>query len=102
MNVVARLSRSLLLAELISGLALTLRYMFQHPVTVNYPYEKGPLSPRFRGEHVLRRYPNGDERCIACKLCEAICPALPITIEADPRDDGSQGTTRHNSDMSKR
>src|SRR5436853_5552305 len=101
MNVVARLSRSLLLAELISGLALTLRYMFQRPVTVNYPYEKGPLSPRFRGEHVLRRYPNGEERCIACKLCEAICPALAITIEAEPRDDGSRRTTRYDIDMTK-
>ena len=69
-------ARGLLLSELLSGLALTLRYMFKPPVTVNYPYEKGPLSPRFRGEHALRRYPNGEERCIACKLCEAICPAL--------------------------
>src|SRR5438067_11928975 len=101
MNVVARLSRSLLLAELISGLALTLRYMFQRPVTVNYPYEKGPLSPRFRGEHVLRRYPNGQERGIACKLCEAICPALAITIEAEPREDGSRRTTRYDIDMTK-
>src|SRR5438445_13294124 len=101
MNVVARLSRSLLLAELISGLALTLRYMFQRPVTVNYPYEKGPLSPRFRGEHVLRRYPNGEERCIAGKLCEAICPALAITIEAEPREDGSRRTTRYDIDMTK-
>src|SRR5438270_110471 len=101
MNVVARLSRSLLLAELISGLALTLRYMFKRPVTVNYPYEKGPLSPRFRGEHALRRYPNGEERCIACKLCEAVCPALAITIEAEPRQDGSRRTTRYDSDMTK-
>src|SRR5437016_10677750 len=101
MNVVARLSRSLLLAELISGLALTLRSMFQRPVTVNYPYEKGPLSPRFRGEHVLRRYPNGEERCIACKLCEAICPALAITIESEPREDGSRRTTRYDIDMVK-
>src|SRR5213596_3948585 len=102
MNVVARLSRSLLLAELISGLALTLRYMFKRPVTVNYPYEKGPLSPRFRGEHVLRRYPNGEERCIACKLCEAICPAQAITIEAGPRrNDGTRRTTRYAIDMVK-
>src|ERR671928_2138734 len=102
MNVVARASRSLLLAELISGLALTLRYMFQRPVTVNYPYEKGPLSPRFRGEHVLRRYPNGEERCIACKLCEAICPAQAITIEAGPRrNDGTRRTTRYDLDMVK-
>ena len=70
-------------------------------MTVNYPYEKGPLSPRFRGEHALRRYPNGEERCIACKLCEAICPALAITIEAEPRDDGSRRTTRYDIDMTK-
>src|SRR5881227_1596180 len=101
MNVVARLSRSLLLIELISGLALTLRYMFKRPVTVNYPYEKGPLSPRFKGEHALRRYANGEERCIACKLCEAICPAQAITIEAEPRDDGSRRTTRYDIDMVK-
>ena len=88
-------ARSLLLSELVSGLWLTLRYMFRQPVTVNYPYEKGPLSPRFRGEHALRRYPNGEERCIACKLCEAICPALAITIESEPREDGSRRTTRY-------
>ena len=101
MNVLARGARGLLLSELLSGLALTLRYMFQRPVTVNYPYEKGPLSARFRGEHVLRRYPNGEERCIACKLCEAICPALAITIEAEPREDGSRRTTRYDIDMTK-
>ena len=97
----ARKTRSLLLWELLSGLGLTLRYMFQRPVTVNYPYEKGPLSARFRGEHALRRYPNGEERCIACKLCEAICPALAITIEAEPREDGSRRTTRYDIDMTK-
>ena len=97
----ARGARSLLLWELVSGLALTLRYMLKRPVTVNYPYEKGPLSARFRGEHALRRYPNGEERCIACKLCEAICPALAITIEAEPRDDGSRRTTRYDIDMTK-
>ena len=75
--------------------------MFKPKVTLNYPYEKGPLSPRFRGEHALRRYPNGEERCIACKLCEAICPALAITIEAEPRDDGSRRTTRYDIDMTK-
>src|SRR2546429_9310134 len=101
MNVVARLSRSLLLAELISGLALTLRYMFRRPVTVNYPYEKGPLSPRFRGEHVLRRYPNGEERCIPCKLCEAICPAPAIPIEAEPPKDGRRPPTPHDTDITK-
>jgi len=93
--------RTILLSELVSGMALTLVYMFRPKVTVNYPYEKGPLSPRFRGEHALRRYPNGEERCIACKLCEAICPAQAITIEAEPRDDGSRRTTRYDIDMTK-
>ena len=96
-----RSARSLLLFELVSGMWLTLRYMFRRPVTVNYPYEKGPLSPRFRGEHALRRYPNGEERCIACKLCEAICPALAITIESEARADGSRRTTRYDIDMTK-
>ena len=86
----SRTARSWLLTELIGGMALTLKTMFKQPVTLNYPYEKGPISPRFRGEHALRRYPNGEERCIACKLCEAICPALAITIEAEPRADGSR------------
>ena len=101
MSFLDRGARALLLSELLSGMALTLRYMFKRPVTVNYPFEKGPLSPRFRGEHALRRYPNGEERCIACKLCEAICPALAITIEAEPRDDGSRRTTRYDIDMTK-
>jgi NADH-quinone oxidoreductase subunit I len=90
-----------LLAELVNGLILTFSYMFKPKATLNYPYEKGPLSPRFRGEHALRRSPNGEERCIACKLCEAICPALAITIEAEPRDDGSRRTTRYDIDMTK-
>jgi NADH-quinone oxidoreductase subunit I len=94
-------ARAVLLSELVSGLMMTFRYMFKRPVTLNYPYEKGPLSPRFRGEHALRRYPNGEERCIACKLCEAICPALAITIEAEPREDGSRRTTRYDIDMTK-
>ena len=101
MGRVNRRAYSLLLTELVSGLWLTLTYMFKRPVTVNYPYEKGPLSPRFRGEHALRRYPNGEERCIACKLCEAVCPALAITIEAEPREDGSRRTTRYDIDMTK-
>jgi NADH-quinone oxidoreductase subunit I len=101
MTVFARATKSLLLVELLSGLALTFRYLFRPRVTINYPYEKGPLSPRFRGEHVLRRYPNGEERCIACKLCEAICPAQAITIEAEPRADGSRRTTRYDIDMTK-
>ena len=75
--------------------------MFKPPVTVNYPSRRGRFSPRFRGEHALRRYPNGEERCIACKLCEAICPALAITIEAEPREDGSRRTTRYDIDMTK-
>jgi NADH-quinone oxidoreductase subunit I len=101
MAFIDRGARSFLLSELIGGMLLTLRYMFKKPVTVNYPYEKGPLSPRFRGEHALRRYANGEERCIACKLCEAVCPALAITIEAEPRDDGSRRTTRYDIDMTK-
>jgi len=101
MAVLDRTARSFLMAEIASGLLLTLRYMFRGKVTVNYPYEKGPLSPRFRGEHALRRYPSGEERCIACKLCEAICPAQAITIEAEPREDGSRRTTRYDIDMTK-
>ncbi|HKK31034.1 MAG TPA: NADH-quinone oxidoreductase subunit NuoI [Alphaproteobacteria bacterium] len=96
-----RTARGFLLGEIFSGMALTFKTMFKPKVTLNYPYEKGPLSPRFRGEHVLRRYPNGEERCIACKLCEAVCPALAITIEAEPREDGSRRTTRYDIDMTK-
>ena len=94
-------ARSLLMTELLKGLGISVKYMFKRPVTLNYPHEKGPLSPRFRGEHALRRYPNGEERCIACKLCEAICPAQCIVIEAEPRDDGSRRTTRYDIDMTK-
>ena len=101
MGIVDRGIRSLLLSELLSGMALTLRYFFKPKVTLNYPYEKGPLSPRFRGEHALRRYPNGEERCIACKLCEAVCPALAITIEAEEREDGTRRTTRYDIDLFK-
>ncbi len=93
--------RTVFLTEMLRGMALTFSYMFRRKVTLNYPHEKGPLSPRFRGEHVLRRYPNGEERCIACKLCEAICPAQAITIEAEPRADGSRRTTRYDIDMTK-
>ena len=94
--------RSLLLLELVRGMGLTLWSMFTgRRVTVNYPYEKGVLSPRFRGEHALRRYATGEARCIACKLCEAICPAQAITIEAEPREDGSRRTTRYDIDMTK-
>ena len=101
MGVINQSFRSIFLAELLSGMALTLKYFFKPKVTLNYPYEKGPLSPRFRGEHALRRYPNGEERCIACKLCEAVCPAQAITIESEPRDDGSRRTTRYDIDMVK-
>jgi NADH-quinone oxidoreductase subunit I len=96
-----RVARSLLLTEIISGMALTFSYLFKPKVTINYPYEKGAISPRFKGEHALRRYPNGEERCIACKLCEAVCPAQAITIEAEPREDGSRRTTRYDIDMTK-
>ena len=101
MTAVLRAAKSLLLLEFIEGLGLTLKYFFRPKITLNYPYEKGPVSPRFRGEHALRRYPNGEERCIACKLCEAVCPALAITIEAEPREDGSRRTTRYDIDMTK-
>ncbi len=101
MSAIERTFKSLFLTELLSGMALTFRYMFKQKVTINYPFEKGPLSPRFRGEHALRRYPNGEERCIACKLCEAVCPAQAITIEAEPRADGSRRTTRYDIDMTK-
>lgn len=101
MAYIDRMARSFLLAELVKGFGLTLSYMFRPKATLNYPYEKGLLSPRFRGEHALRRYPNGEERCIACKLCEAICPAQAITIESEPREDGSRRTTRYDIDMTK-
>ena len=101
MGVLDKSAKTIFLAELVFGMALTLKYFFKPKVTLNYPYEKGPLSPRFRGEHALRRYPSGEERCIACKLCEAVCPAQAITIEAEPRDDGSRRTTRYDIDMVK-
>ncbi len=93
--------KSLLLIEFIKGMWLTLRYMFKPTYTVNYPFEKFPQSPRFRGLHALRRYPNGEERCIACKLCEAVCPALAITIDSEPRADGQRRTTRYEIDLFK-
>ncbi len=92
---------SFLLGELVKGLRLTGRYMFARKITVMYPEEKTPMSPRFRGLHALRRYPNGEERCIACKLCEAVCPALAITIESEQRDDGTRRTTRYDVDLLK-
>lgn len=93
--------RSWALIEIIVGFGKTFGYIFKRKVTLNYPYEKGRLSARFRGEHALRRYPNGEERCIACKLCEAVCPAQAITIEAEERADGSRRTTRYDIDMIK-
>ena len=93
--------RSWALIEIIVGFGKTFGYIFKRKVTLNYPYEKGRLTPRFRGEHALRRYPNGEERCIACKLCEAVCPAQAITIEAEERADGSRRTTRYDIDMIK-
>ena len=90
-----------LLLELMQGLALTGRHMFARKITIQFPEEKTPMSPRFRGLHALRRYPNGEERCIACKLCEAVCPALAITIESDQRADGTRRTTRYDIDLTK-
>ncbi|KAL9936085.1 hypothetical protein V8E36_004927 [Tilletia maclaganii] len=87
--------------EILRGMWIVLENFFRPPYTIMYPYEKGPLSPRFRGEHALRRYPTGEERCIACKLCEAICPAQAITIESEPREDGARRTTRYDIDMTK-
>jgi NADH-quinone oxidoreductase subunit I len=92
---------SFMLTELIKGLALTGKYAFSRKITVQYPEEKTPISPRFRGLHALRRYPNGEERCIACKLCEAVCPAMAITIESAQREDGTRRTTRYDIDLTK-
>ncbi len=95
-------ARSIFLTEFVQAFFLSMRYFFKPKATINYPFEKNPLSPRFRGEHALRRYPNGEERCIACKLCEAICPAQAITIEAGPRrNDGTRRATRYDIDMVK-
>ena len=98
---VAQLVKSFTLYEFVKAHALTLKYFFKPKATINYPFEKNPLSPRFRGEHALRRYPNGEERCIACKLCEAVCPAVAISIESDVREDGSRRTTRYDIDLTK-
>ena len=94
-------ARTIFLWEFVSAFFLAMRYFFQPKPTLNYPFEKGPISPRFRGEHALRRYPNGEERCIACKLCEAVCPALAITIESEQREDGTRRTTRYDIDLTK-
>ena len=97
----SRLLKTIFLVEFITGLYMAIKELFRKSKTINYPFEKGPISPRMRGEHALRRYPNGEERCIACKLCEAICPAQAIKIEAEPREDGSRRTTRYDIDMTK-
>ena len=94
-------TKGAMMLDIVGALGLSLKYMMRPKATVNYPFERNPQSPRFRGEHALRRYPNGEERCIACKLCEAICPAQAITIEAEPRSDGSRRTTRYDIDMVK-
>jgi len=97
-----RATKAIFLWEFVTGFVLAMRYFFRAKATLNYPFEKGPISPRFRGEHAQRRYANGEERCIACKLCEAICPAQAITIEAGPRrNDGTRRTTRYDIDMVK-
>ncbi len=96
-----KLLRQFLLLDVAKGMSITFRNMFKKKLTIKYPQEKTPISPRFRGEHALRLYQNGEERCIACKLCEAVCPAQAITIEAEPRGDGSRRTTRYDIDMVK-
>jgi len=100
-SVIDENAQTLFITELFRGLSYVLKVFFEPKATINYPFEKGPLSSRFRGEHALRRYPTGEERCIACKLCEAICPAQAITIEAEEREDGSRRTTRYDIDMTK-
>ncbi|MEW9897400.1 NADH-quinone oxidoreductase subunit NuoI [Chitinivorax sp. PXF-14] len=101
MNKLQNFFKTFFLLELVKGMALTGRHMFQRKITVQFPDEKTPMSPRFRGLHALRRYPNGEERCIACKLCEAVCPAMAITIESEQRDDGTRRTTRYDIDLTK-
>ena len=101
MSKVVHYFKSLMLLELVQGMWLTLKYLFRPKYTLMYPMEKFPQSPRFRGLHALRRYPNGEERCIACKLCEAVCPALAITIDSEQRADGTRRTTRYDIDLFK-
>ena len=101
MEKIANFFKTFLLFELLKGMALTGRHMFSRKITVQFPEERTPMSPRFRGLHAQRRYPNGEERCIACKLCEAVCPALAITIESEQRDDGTRRTTRYDIDLTK-
>jgi len=101
MKSLKQIAQSFLFLELFKGMSVTGRYLFKRKVTIQFPEERTPISPRFRGLHALRRYPNGEERCIACKLCEAVCPALAITIDSEPRDDGTRRTTRYDIDLSK-
>ncbi|WP_296815744.1 NADH-quinone oxidoreductase subunit NuoI [Brevundimonas sp.] len=101
LNRIAQAAKGAMMLDVIGAVGLSVKYMLRPKATVNYPFERNPQSPRFRGEHALRRYPNGEERCIACKLCEAVCPAQAITIEAEPRADGSRRTTRYDIDMVK-
>ena len=101
MSRIAQALKGAALTDFVSAFFLGLKYYFKPKATVNYPFERGPTSPRFRGEHALRRYPSGEERCIACKLCEAVCPAQAITIDAEEREDGSRRTTRYDIDMTK-
>ena len=101
METIRNFFKTFLLVELVKGLALTGRHFFQRKITVQFPEEKTPQSPRFRGLHAQRRYPNGEERCIACKLCEAVCPAMAITIESEQRDDGTRRTSRYEIDLTK-
>ena len=101
MSSIAHFLKSFLLLEMLAGMGVTLKNLFARKITIQYPEEKTPMSPRFRGLHALRRYPNGEERCIACKLCEAVCPAKAITIESEVRDDGSRRTTRYDIDLTK-
>ncbi len=101
MRAIINFVKSLFLWELLKGMRLTGRYLFDRKITIQYPEEKTPQSPRFRGLHALRRYPNGEERCIACKLCEAVCPAVAITIESEQRADGTRRTTRYDIDLTK-
>ncbi|MDC6486438.1 NADH-quinone oxidoreductase subunit NuoI [Methylophilaceae bacterium] len=100
-NFIFNTVKSLTLHELLRGMSLTLRYFFSKKITIQYPEQKTPQSPRFRGLHALRRYPNGEERCIACKLCEAVCPAMAITIESEQRADNTRRTTRYDIDLTK-